>query len=502
MISVQVISRFLIQQEKTISFQTENALEHKGLVTLCNKMRSMPPNVIILRDISSSSYLIATDIIRSIPVFYCLKDDILYISDRTDDLLPYSSMEISDFYSQEFLSTGYTTGDNTIIKDIKQLQAGEYILVTYLGLKKEFYQKYLTNHFYDFPYDSLKNKFVQILEDVFKSLITNLGGRPALIPLSGGYDSRLILYWLKRLKYPKVECFTYGRINNIEVENAKQVACNLNYPWRFIEYTGLNLKDYIESEDFNKYFPYMANHSSMFYMQEYFAIKYLKDNSLITSESTFIPGHSGDFIAGSHLFSGLRHQLTIRKIAKIIYQKHFQLINNNSKDMFIPTIENELDRGLYHSHLIYEDWDMRERQAKFIVNSARIYSFFGYNYLLPFYDHRFIDFFKAIPFEYKLYKKLYSDVLKSLFADYELNFKNEIQPKASDYRFHHFKQGLIDKLPFLNKYKKLPLNDTHCYQEITDVMKTELKNKNKKIIKPFSYNGYIVQWYLNSINKE
>jgi len=55
-------------------------------------------------------------------------------------------------------------------------------------------------------------------------------------------------------------------------------------------------------------------------------------------------------------------------------------------------------------------------------------------------------------------------------------------------------------LPFLKKIKQLPENDPICYNEITQCMMHDL-NINNIPIKPVnSYNGYIVQWYLNKIS--
>ena len=48
-------------------------------------------------------------------------------------------------------------------------------------------------------------------------------------------------------------------------------------------------------------YPYVSGLSSMFFMQEYFAVKYLKESHIIPDDSVFIPGFSGDVLAGSHL---------------------------------------------------------------------------------------------------------------------------------------------------------------------------------------------------------
>ena len=43
-----------------------------------------------------------------------------------------------------------------------------------------------------------------------------------------------------------------------------------------------------------------------------------------------------------------------------------------------------------------------ERQAKFIVNSVRVYEFFGYAWRIPLWDRELIDFFLKVPLKYRM----------------------------------------------------------------------------------------------------
>ncbi len=65
---------------------------------------------------------------------------------------------------------------------------------------------------------------------------------------------------------------------------------------------------------------------------------------------------------------------------------------------------------------VYEDWDLKEKLSKFIVNSCNIYAWFGYEYRLPFYDVAFQEFFRDVPYEFKLNKKLYDTFLVMGFS--------------------------------------------------------------------------------------
>ncbi|MDI2587661.1 asparagine synthase-related protein [Psychrobacillus sp. NEAU-3TGS] len=134
--------------------------------------------------------------------------------------------------------TGYVTGKNTLYTNVKQIQAGEYLVFD----KKN--KELRTSHYFKFHHgeyskknqDELVEELDQVHVRVFQRLIDSLEGRPAILPLSGGYDSRLIAVMLKRLGYENVICFTYGLCSNWEVKISKMVAEQLGFKWIFVPY--------------------------------------------------------------------------------------------------------------------------------------------------------------------------------------------------------------------------------------------------------------------------
>ncbi|MGF3495975.1 MAG: asparagine synthase-related protein, partial [Methanothrix sp.] len=65
----------------------------------------------------------------------------------------------------------------------------------------------------------------------------------------------------------------------------------------------------------------------------------------------------------------------------------------------------------------YESWEWQERQAKFIINSVRIYEFWGYSWWLPFWDNEFMDFWSKVPIDMKINQKIYKKYVKKLFNE-------------------------------------------------------------------------------------
>jgi asparagine synthase (glutamine-hydrolysing) len=60
----------------------------------------------------------------------------------------------------------------------------------------------------------------------------------------------------------------------------------------------------------------------------------------------------------------------------------------------------------------FERWDCQERQAKFIVNSVRVYESFGYEWRLPLFDAELMDFWSRIPIEGRVGRRLYFEFVR------------------------------------------------------------------------------------------
>ena len=251
---------------------------------------------------------------------------------------------------------------------------------------------------------------------------------------------------------------------------------------------------------FNDYYPYASNLSSMFYMQDYFAVRYLKQNNIIPDNSVFIPGFSGDMLAGSHLLPSMKNILKKRKIAELIFAQYFGLIKTDKKKKSeaIAQISNQLPEENCETWKVVESWDLKERQAKFVVNSSKIFSYFGYDYVMPFWDNQLIDFFSGLPFHLKLNKKLYDHVLTEvIFKQYNLNFKNEINVLPIQKRVQRIKEKLKTFIPdyIINIFvqRSCPV----LYDKITELMIADLGPGS--FVPPRQanvYNSYITQWYL------
>ncbi len=455
----------------------------------------------------NETLFIASDKTRFFPIFYTLISDKYYISDSAFELInrmPNPSIDLVNAHI--FKASGYTIDNGTLIKGIFSVKPAEWILFENNQIVK-------TSSFYSFAienqlnssYNELKEMSVEKLESSFKRLIVSLENKQVALPLSGGYDSRLIAVMLKKFNYQNVVCFTYGRKGNEQIENSRNAAHKLGFKWYFVEYNNELIKDYYNSELFRDYAKYAGKITSMPYLQEYFAVKYLKDNKLIESNAVFIPGHSGDLLGGSQFVKVFNDNVELKEVPEIIFKRKLFLnkINKNFQkeiyDIINKRLQNLRGEKSYIPYSLIEEYDIKEKIAKFIFNSSTVFDYFGYEVRFPYWDNELMDFFKALPSKYRISKRLYDDVLiNKYFTGFKVNFKKELQATISKIIFQRIKDLIKRRLSGYIKKKILIKNDWCFHYPITEPMVKELDYKFKNVVK---YNSIITIWYLDFLEK-
>ena len=458
----------------------------------------------VIKNLPGECWL-ATDLIRSLPLFYCKSGPGWMVSENAERLLrPPGDYKINPLARMEFRGSGYVTGKETLVRDIFQVQAGEVIS---LGKKvsRHFHHTYRTPSGRENATTRLKTQAKETMERTFSRMVNSLKGRTAVVPLSGGFDSRLIAVMLKRAGYRNVVCFTYGRKGNAEAAISEHVAWELGFPWYYVEYDQQLIGDYIHDDEFKAYYRQSSSLTSMFYLQEYFAVKYLRDHHIIPQDAVFIPGHSGDFLGGSQF---AKHDLPVheesvsalaRRILEVKYE--FDRYRRSERRILQDRIREQLvlkgSEGS-RSYSVHEDWDLKEKFAKFNVNSVRIYTFFGYAFRLPYFDRELVNFFRDLPVEVKRDKSLYDDLLTSeYFVPAEVYFEKELQTTLQAYARARFRARIKQHLPRMVLTLLPKRADVLCYREITAQLRKDLLLRGGRPAAYGSkYNKMIIDWYL------
>jgi len=277
--------------------------------------------------------LAAVDRLRSFPLFYYQQDGNLTISDNANWLRQHFQItDLATSQMQEFRSSGFVSADRTLLQGIFQIQTGAWLSFEGQDTKQIFYHQYHIMKPVEIDFEQATVELDSNIRKSFNRFIESLKGRTVALSLSGGFDSRLIAVMLKEMDYKNVLCYTFGHANSPEVPVAKRTAEALNLPWIFIEHNSEFVGNFLEDPNFENYFKFSANLTSMFFLESYFALRYIKQSNLVPDDAIFICGHSGDFLAGSQLVKngGIQEKASLEKISKQISKRKYNLLSLSS----------------------------------------------------------------------------------------------------------------------------------------------------------------------------
>lgn len=468
----------------------------EDFIEICNSLNGMFSIVIVKRELS----FIVSGASRVFPVFYKKIKNSFLLSDDINVLLLKENIEYDTIGEREFKSFGCCLGDKTLVKNIYQIQSSEYIIFDKNTiLERGFTFSSAIAKYYSKNQNDLSKKLFSNFKNAFERLINSFNGKTVVIPLSGGFDSRLIAAFLQYYKYENVICYTYGKRGNIDMETSKKVASKLNFKWIFVEYTDELIDGFLETPLFKSYCKSTFHHSSMLFLQEYFAVKYLKDNNLVPKDAIFVPGHDGGALAGGYIVKVIPENINSINIVNDICKK---FLNNNKDVSCLENVENVLLNSNENylklkPHSVYEDFIFKEISTKVIFNSANVYAFFGYEFRLPFCDEELLNSFKFLEPRLKINKKMYVDIISDFFEKFDLNFESEMQPSLTTIKFQNIKNAIKPFFPYSILKKKLRKNDWLNATKITSELEDNLKQNNLKFNqKKLSFNDINKEWYL------
>lgn len=440
----------------------------------------------------------ATDIGRSIPVFWQINDGTVSLSNRPVSAEPQASI----WHTQTtFAQSEFVPGHATLWQGWQQLQAGE-ILEIKGGLC------YLHNYF---PHrrspetgrseSQMAEAFQDVLHGVFDRFISFADGRPIVIPLSGGYDSRILLAGLHERGYTNVQAFTYGQEGSTEARIAREVAQQLEVDWQFVPYDKEILSEF-GTPNWNAFAAYAVKGCALPQEQDYFALSKLKKAGWLKPGSIISPGYCGDFQAGSYI---PEPQLPWppnrkRRLQNQLTSRFLRYPNEQIKRMWLPLLPQEeiADQEQYISEL--EHWVLREYVSKYILNGVRAYEWFECSWHLPLWDREFILFWQKVPNRHRKEMQLYRQVLaENWFKPHNIVFpEDKLQPAAryspGSWLPPQWKKRIKAYLP--NKQT----SNINGLQQLIPIIQQQLAWTESDLSK--SVNEMIGHWYHDFINNQ
>jgi len=442
----------------------------------------------------------AIDRTRVYPLFYTQKDHKITVSDNPYVLLP-TEVKFDSRSVDEYNHISFVLENRTLIDGVFQAPPSSYIIEKENGLSTRSYSSFLVKKGQELVQSEAPVKIEEAFKNSIERLIKSANKRQLALPLSGGYDSRLIACLLKMNGYEDVVCYNVGRPGNPEHILSSKVAEALGYKYYFIDNSSVDIiSGYIESETFDKYYKFSGNLSNSFWMYEYFGVKFLIENKLIQPDAIFIPGHSGDFLGGSQFSkAGIPYDTTKETIIDKLIQYNFCLGDTVLTQDIIKVITSFVEnysggKDEFHLYSIYENFVYLEKLPKFINNSVRLYEFYGHEVRLFFWDNELLDVFKRTPYNLRLNKTLYDSILKNkYFIPMKVSYVKEMQAPKILIKWQQFKNGIKRNcIPFCIRKRINRIADYTCMKEISEPLKEDLKQNG--IVVHGSYSNVFLKW--------
>ncbi len=374
--------------------------------------------------------LLAVDRARSIPIYYIASMNAA--SDSGEKLRKEAGIEkdaTDPMCLLEFKACDYVEFENTVYSQIKQLDAGQVAYLSGGEAVQQYYYRHLAP-IVERTEEEVFSELYRVSVEAFTRIKKLIAGRPVVISLSGGYDSRYVATMLKTVGVENVKCYTYGKKGSFETVQSRKVADALGYEWKCIEYTDALMEDAVSDEG---YFDYCNEHDYIIYLQNFPAVKQLAKEGWFEKDSVFITGLCGDMPTGNYVAGEDPDQVyNAEAVARLLCKRKASRSKLNAKAS-AAFLQNYLEKieqtGIeitdYQSYIQALDCiSTCAQHSRCFLHMNRAHEFFGFQWILPFWSKQILDFWYSVPHRYRTRQNMYERFLvERLCAPYGIGTK-------------------------------------------------------------------------------
>jgi asparagine synthase (glutamine-hydrolysing) len=395
----------------------------------------------------SDARLLVCDLARSIPLYFTVEPQSV-VSDVATTLAPMDPATYDPTAASEFALTRYVTRGETLVPDVKAVHAGEVVSIPdgrASDVERERYARYRPTTDIGAGVETgvsasrtraeLLDELASTMSRVFDRVARVAGGRTVLVPLSGGWDSRLVATELAA-RDADVVAFTFGAHGHSDVEVSRDVADALGIRWEWAAYTTDSWHAWYHSSMRRQYHGYAFNFDSLPFLAEWPAVHELLAGDRVPDDSLVCPGHTvatpSERVPDAWVPSGegsgegdTAAPVTSQEVIDHILETHYTLWEWEDpayRERFADRIRSTVDlptRGLSgpEAAAVYEQWEWDTRMTTFTNADCRLYEWFGLDWWLPLWDRDFVDFWSSVPLSHRHRKSLQREYCRRRFAD-------------------------------------------------------------------------------------
>ena len=362
---------------------------------------------------NNESYLVA-DRARSIPLYYATDGSV--VSDRGRVVRDAVGGTRNPTTESEFLLNRYVTGSETIWERVRSTSPGEVVHIDDDSVTRRQYYDYWPDAADEGSDDDAPKRLSVGFETALDRLQTVADGRPVVVPLSGGYDSRLVAAGLVERGH-EVIGFTFGRSGHPDVEVSREVADRLGIQWEFCPYNEAMWREWYHGDVGAGYRKRAFSGDALPFIAEGPAVHRLVADGRIPAEALVCPGHTvatpservPAFVGEGVGDDGARAiEPTVDALVAYILDTHYDLWAWES-ERFRGAAADRIRRGLLGDRpasavsapesaaAAYERWEWTGRMATFTNGDLRLYEDAGLDWWLPLWDPAYVEAWRRVP---------------------------------------------------------------------------------------------------------
>ena len=371
-------------------------------------------------DAGGSAYLVA-DGVRSLPLYYSDNTGRVVVSDDGETVATAVGADRDPVPAAEFLLTRYVTGPDTVWEGVCSTQAGEVVRLDGTPTRRT-YREY-------WPDTSATTGDPQAvlargLDRALDRLEAVAGGRRIVLPLSGGYDSRLLAASLVERGLP-VTAFAFGRPGHPDVAVSREVADRLGIDWTLVAYDRALWRDWYHGPAGEQRRERGFGGDALPFLAAHPAVQRLRERGRVPSDALWCPGHTvatpgerlplfgGEPARAGGSFDCVpaveadddpdreRVPPTVDALVEYVLDRHYALWAFDDP-AFETAARERIRRGLLGDRkaatvdgpasaaAAYERWEWRGRMSTFTAGDLRGYEAAGVDWWLPLWDPAYV----------------------------------------------------------------------------------------------------------------
>ena len=398
---------------------------------------------------------LVTDGARSVPLYYGFTNGSTVISDRGRVVRDALDAPMDPVTESEFLLTRYVSGPETVWEGVRSTCAGAVVRIDDGGgVESTTYR----DHWPDGSEPSAASSRVEPaisasssagvrsprerlesgLERAFDRAVRVAGDRPVVVPLSGGYDSRLVASEFVARRHDVIG-FTFGRSGHPDVEVSREVAARLGIEWRFVPYDAETWRRWYSGSAGEAYRQAAFGGDALPFLAEWPAVRTLVAEDRVPADALWCPGHTvstpGErlphFAEPETSADNVRYPgeqspggeipPTVDALVDYVRRRHYTLWEWDD-DRFRAAVDDRIRRGLLGGRdpdavsdaasaaAAYERWEWRARMTTFTNGDLPAYEDAGVETWLPLWDPAYVRAYASLPRRLREKKQLHSEL--------------------------------------------------------------------------------------------